>query len=298
MLGHPLLSRQEEAELSRGIRRGEEAAVHELIRHNARLAWVMAEQWAARSREQGAETEDLFSVAIVALYKAAKKFRPRKGSFATYAEYFVRDALRAEVGNTAVVRRRLSSASDRRRAAAASWEWLERTGVDATGPELAATLGWTERKVTRALPRSRALSLDATGGEGSTPLGEQICDGAIAGPDEQCLAKDRTDQLRSALGQLDKRSREVISRRFGLGKNGKRESLRAVGQALGLSGERARQIERVALGRLRAALMERERHGSGGIACGRPTPLADESDFSRPGDFTQADVEEAFRLTA
>jgi len=217
MLDHPLLTKSAESGLARHIKKGDRKAAHELVRHNARLAWVIAEQWAAGSRKRGAETEDLFSVAIVALYKAAEKFRPTKGSFARYAAYFVRDALRAEVGNAAVVRGRPGSSADRREAAAASWQWLERTGIDATKEELAAILGWTERKVMRAQPSSPALSLDAPIGEGPASLGERIHDGSIAGPDEQCAAKDQADQLRLALGKLDERSREVIKRRFGLG---------------------------------------------------------------------------------
>ena len=114
MLDHPLLSKSAESGLARRIKKGDREAAHELVRHNARLAWVMAEQWAAGSRERGAEAEDLFSVAIIAIYKAADKFRPTKGSFARYAVFFIRDALRTETRKSMIVSDGPASARDRR----------------------------------------------------------------------------------------------------------------------------------------------------------------------------------------
>lgn len=295
-----MLSRAAESGLARRIKKGDREAAHELVRHNARLAWVMAEQWAAGSRESGAEVEDLFSVAIVALYRAAARFRSAKGSFARYAAYFVRDALRAEVANAAVVRGRPGRSTDRREAAAASWRWLERTGMDATKEELAALLGWTERKVMRAQPSPRALSLDAPRGDGPSSLRENIPDGSTACPDEQCAATDRADQLRSALAELDGRSREVIARRFGIGRNGEGEPLRAVGRGLGLSGERVRQIERRALGRLRTILTSRGRPGFDANDAAEPALPTDHRDGGDPRqvDFAGTDLEAGLCLTA
>lgn len=254
MLDHPLLSAKEEAGLARRIKLGHREAAHELVRHNFRLAWVMAEEWTASSREGGAAAEDLFSAAITGLYKAAGKFRPTKGSFARYAAYFVRDALRAETGHAAVVRWRTGSAEDRRRAAMARWKWLERTGAEASDAEVAAILGWDEPRVARTSPRSRPVSLDAPSGNGTAPLSESISDPSVAAPDEYCASNDEMERVRSALGKLDERSREVIAQRFGFSRAGEKASLRAVGEDLGISGERVRQIERRALARLRVVL--------------------------------------------
>lgn len=300
MLNHPLLSKAAESGLARRIKKGDREAAHELVRHNARLAWTMAEQWAAGSRGRGADTDDLFSVAILALYKAAERFRPTKGSFARYAAYFVRDALRAEVGNAAIVRGRSGPSVDRRQVAMAGWQWLERTGAEATKVELATILCWTEQKVARAQPKPMALSLDAPTEGASSSLGERVCDESSIRPDEQCAIRDRIDQLRLALSKLDKRSQEVIMHRFGLGRNSEEESLREVGRRLGLSGERARQIERRALVRLRTILTSGGRPGFGANGAVEPDlPKEDRAAGDpRKAVFARTDFEAALSLTA
>ena len=304
MLGHPLLSRKEEAELARRIKMGDEEAVHELVRHNMRLAWVMAERWAGSPPDRGAEAKDLFSAAILGLYKAAWRFRAKRGSFARYAAFFIRDALRAEVRKSAIVSEPPVAADDRRATAAASWQWLERTGREAAAHELADMLGWTERSVNKAQPHSRPLSLDAPAKEGPTSLGELIGDDSILPPDERCAAADAVEELRLALGKLDKRSREVITRRFGIGRSTEGDPLRVIGEAVGLSGERIRQIEWTALAKLRAILTSDGRLGATAAPRIRTDVGGDGEETSlglaenRRIDFAGVDSEVALCLTA
>ena len=91
MLDHPLLSREAEAGLSKRIKAGDETARHELVRHNLRLAWAFATRGEVGG---GARTEDLFGEAVVALYRAAKRFDAALGTFAQFCEFHLREAWR------------------------------------------------------------------------------------------------------------------------------------------------------------------------------------------------------------
>src|SRR5688572_31809632 len=79
MLDHGLLTKSAEFRLARRIQAGDDAAVHELVRHNLRLAGFVAERFA--QRHPSLDRDDLCSEAVLALYNAARKFDPRRGRF-------------------------------------------------------------------------------------------------------------------------------------------------------------------------------------------------------------------------
>ena len=252
MLNHPLLSQEAEAGLARRIKRGDPGAQHELVRHNLRLAWFFAQQFGGRG-----SAEDFIGEAVVGLYKAAERFDPKQGRFAKYAAFYLRDAMRRQrrfEGYRSAAKR-----ADRAKPAEAAWRWLERTGREVSDAEIAADLGWSERRLRSVLWRARPVSLEMQIGEHGLRLGETMVDEAAVLPDAAAAKEDLWAAARKALESLEPRMRAIIERRFGFRAEGeigapgtsRQHSLRAVGCAVGLSGERIRQLERDALIELR-----------------------------------------------
>ncbi len=272
MLDHRLLSAAVEAGLARRIQTGDDAATHELVRHNLRLARFIAERFA--ERHPNLDRDDLCSEAVLALYQAARKFDPHRGRFAHYAGFYVREALRSAMNLARYGQRRPPPGEDRNAAADASWRWLEQTGRDASIDDLVTMLGWKRARLLRALAGTRTVSLDAPSTTAGHTLGDVIADASIPRADVHAARNDTCRAVRSAIAQLDPRARTVIEHRFGLMEDGSAHvphrraklkinplpknphALRAVGTVVGLTGERVRQIERAALLTLRRLLAD------------------------------------------
>lgn len=262
MLEHSLLSEEAEALLAQRMRAGDESAIHELVRHNVRLAGFIADRFA--ERHPSLDRDDLCSEAVLALYAAARKFDPRRGRFAHYAGFFVREALRIAVSVARFGQRRPPPAEDRDAVADAAWRWLEQTGREPDADQLAFVLGWSRSRVTRALSGPRTISLDAPVTPDGSTLRDVLEDESAVRGDAVTAWNDATAAVHEAIEQLEPRSRTIIEHRFGLSARGARRrknphALRAVGAVVGLTGERTRQIERDALLALRRLLAERGR---------------------------------------
>ena len=266
MLNHALLSKAAETRLARRIRAGDEAAMHELVRHNLRLAVFVAQRFA--DCHPNLNRDDLSSEAVLALYHAARKFNPRRGRFARYAGFYVREALRLALNVTRFGQRHPPPRKDRDAATGAAWHWLEETGRDASIDQLATMLGWKRSRVQRALAGTRTISLNAPLASDGRTLGDMLEDNSAPRADAHVTVSDTASAVRAAVIQLEPRARMVIQHRFGLtliddaseshreirGKNPC--ALRAVGAVIGLTGERTRQIERAALLTLRRLLAD------------------------------------------
>ena len=259
MLAHPLLSREAEAGLSKRIKAGDETARHELVRHNLRLAWAFAMRGEMGG---GARTKDLFGEAVMALYRAAKRFDSALGTFAQFCEFHLREAWRKHA-------RFEDYPTSKSRALRAQvdqvvWQWLERTGREPRMSEITAALRWNKRQARKAAGRSRPLSLDLAIEADGAPLKDMVPDEAAESPATAALRTDLRDFVHRSLDSLEPRTRTIIERRFGfdsteaadLPANNRIRPLRAVGAALGLSGERVRQLEGDGLAQLRYMLAD------------------------------------------
>ena len=187
MLAHPLLSDEAEAGRGRRIRQGDEEALHELVRHNLRLAWAFVKRYVG-SREVYGEPEDLFAQGVLGLYKATRRFDPTVGRFSKYAVFYLRDALRTRrryEGN-----RWFAPTKERAMPAEVAWRWLEKTGREADDELIAAELGWSQRRLHSTLGRARLLSLDFSMGEDGATLAERIPDERIDDADVQAERND------------------------------------------------------------------------------------------------------------
>jgi RNA polymerase primary sigma factor len=245
---HPLLTAEEERRLARAIERGDLAAKDRLVRCNLRLVASVARRHVGR----GLPMEDLLQEGVVGLIRAAEKFDWRRGTrFSTYAVPWIRQAIAQGLANTGrLIRLPAPQHLQAERLARAERGLLERGAADPGLAELAAATGLEEAAVLRIRRADApAASLDAPVGDGAGRLGDLVADERE--PVDVALAAARRRTVRRSVERLADRDRAVMSLRFGLDGRGER-TLGAVGEVVGLSPERVRQLESAALERLAA----------------------------------------------
>ena len=254
----PLLPIAEEVILAERIRSGNQAARDHMIRANLRLVVKIAKDY----QHFGLPLPDLISEGNLGLIKAVERFDPRKGGkLSTYAAWWIKQSIRSGLANHGRTIRLpvsvLSRMAEMRRVAMTLTEQLGREPGD---EELAAELQVPTRKVTHLKSVGvRAASLDARIGEneGACALGEMVRDEGAPNPGENLREKNLTRDLRAMIEALDSREAAIIKLRFGF--DGSEElTLEEVGQRFGITRERIRQLERMALIKLRKAMAKHE----------------------------------------
>ncbi len=249
---YPLIDRDEEARLARGIRRGDEGALDKLVRSNLRFVVSVSKKY----QNQGVPLSDLINEGNLGLIKAARRFDETKGiKFISYAVWWVRQAiLQALAEQSRIVRVPLNRAGMLHRISKQRSTLVQELGREPTAAEIAESLGSDPEEVeeTMAVARSH-LSLDApmVPGEDSC-LMDCLPDHLSPGPDEETYERALTDTLSHALDTLEAREARVLRLYFGLGDEAPM-SLEEIGRNLGITRERVRQIKEKALERLRHA---------------------------------------------
>jgi RNA polymerase primary sigma factor len=246
-----LLTSDEEIELSKRIEEGDLAARDRMIQSNLRLVVSIAK----RHQNQGLALLDLIQEGILGLMRAVEKFDWRRGyRFSTYATWWIHQAVSRALANQArTIRLPVHMVEHEGRIARADRKLRPRLGRDPTDEEIAAESRLTPERVRELRDVTRAVaSLDRPIGEdGDATLGDLIAAESDE-PWEDLDVSLREDALHRALERLPEREREVIRMRYGLG-GGEMYTLQEIGGKLGVSRERARQIERQALERLSEA---------------------------------------------
>jgi RNA polymerase primary sigma factor len=200
---------------------------------------------------------ELVQEGVVGLLRALERYDPTLGvPFWGYATWWVRQAMQqliAELTRPMVLSdRALRQLAQLKRAHA---DHLQQHGHEPTEAQLAADTGLTPAQVGELLALERVPQSVDEPVKGATDemgaFGELLADPLAHDAYEQLLDRSEIEQVRALLGTLNQRERMILSAHYGL--DGPEESLRDIGERLGLSGERVRQIENRALGKLRAA---------------------------------------------
>lgn len=241
------------AALLEAVRRGEEAH-QRLIEANLRLVVGVARQ--RQRRAPGLSLLDLVQEGNLGLMRAVEKYDYRLGfRFSTYAIWWIRRAIdRAIAEHGRPIRIPIHLQECVSKLAQAEAQFIERMGRQPTLNELAAATGIPEKKVEQLRRYLQpVLSLDHTtaNDDGGLQIGDMLADGTATAEMEEVPQGTLSDELDRLLSMLSPREQRLIRLRFGLDDERER-TLEEVGRALGVTRERARQIEVKALRKLRS----------------------------------------------
>lgn len=250
---YPPLNHEQEIEAAKLIQAGDENAVRHLVESN--LRFVVA--YAKRYRNPNVPFLDLIHEGNLGLIQAAKKYDPSNEGhdvkFITYAVWWIRQAiLHALAEHAGSFRLPQKQANTLYRMERIRSLLIERFGRSPSDGELSEELGISVEDV-RILTRASRSSLslnEPVDSEGDSELGDLLEQTGLPDTDELLLRESFSRALSDALSELPERERQVLELRFGL-TDDQPKTLREIGEVMGLSRERVRQIESRALNKLR-----------------------------------------------
>lgn len=229
-----------------------DAARHRLTRSNLRLVITFAKKY----KNHGLPLEDLIQEGNVGLMRAADKFDPRAGTrFSTYAAWWIRQSIqRAIVNHGTTVRMPVHLTYAKRLARRTKTQLANKLQREPELSEIAGVLGISVENTRRNLEAGpRSISMNApVGGDGELVLGDTFADDNEAPPDSVATENESQDQARRLVATLTPREQRVMALRYGLGGT-RAHTLHEIGEFLGLTRERIRQIEHKSLQKLRRA---------------------------------------------
>jgi RNA polymerase primary sigma factor len=252
-----LLTPQEEIELAARIKKGDKKAREQMIKANLRLVVKIARDYEGI----GLPLLDLISEGNIGLMKAVERFDPAKGGkLSTYGSWWIKQSIKRALANQSKTIRLpvhlVDKISKMRRTAMRLQEEL---GREPTDDELGQELGTTASRVAQMrMAAIRPASLDAPiGDEDSNNFAEVVQDESADTPYEQLEEKTVTRMLQEMVKTLDPREAIILRARFGLD-GGPQKTLEEVGQKFGVTRERVRQIQNIALKKLRKMIERME----------------------------------------
>ena len=247
---HELITPDKEKELGALAQKGEQEAIQELARANLRFVISVAKKY----QNRGVSLTDLIQEGNVGLVTAARKFDPEQGvKFISYAVWWIRQAILASLANHGrAVRIPLNRASDLARIFREKERLKQEKGREPTTPELAEATFLTPELVESLQTLNAAeIRLDAPIGDSEdSQLVERFITEEAAEPELEVESRLLTETITEALSTLETRDAKVLRLYFGL--EGEREhTLEEIGNMLGVTRERIRQLRDRALRRLR-----------------------------------------------
>lgn len=252
-----LLTPQEEIELAARIKKGDKKAREQMIKANLRLVVKIARDYEGI----GLPLLDLISEGNIGLMKAVERFDPSKGGkLSTYGSWWIKQSIKRALANQSKTIRLpvhlVDKISKMRRT---GMRLQEELGREPTDEELGEELGITASRVSQMrMAAIRPASLDAPiGDEDSNNFAEVVQDESADTPYEQLEEKTVTRMLQEMVKTLDPREATILRARFGLD-GGPEKTLEEVGQKFGVTRERVRQIQNIALRKLRKMIEKLE----------------------------------------
>ena len=253
----PLLTPQQEIELAGKIKKGDAAARERMINANLRLVVTIARDYA----NLGLPLLDLISEGNIGLTKAVERFDPAKGTkLSTYAMWWIKQSIKRALANQSkTIRLPVHLVDKVAKVRHVSLQMSDELGREPTDDELGEELGIAGGNVARLKSLGiRPASIEAPiGDDDVTEFGEMIGDEEAQTPFEMLRDKNLLDEMDRLLRVLDKREQKIISERFGLD-GGTPKTLEDVGKNFGITRERIRQLQNIALAKLRRALSKKE----------------------------------------
>ena len=253
-----LLTVQEEIALAARIKKGDKKAREHMIKANLRLVVKIARDYDGL----GLPLLDLISEGNIGLMKAVERFDPKKGGkLSTYGSWWIKQSIKRALANQSKTIRLpvhlVDKISKMRRTAMKIQEEL---GREPTDEELAAELGTTAARVSQMRTVSiRPASLDApVGDDDSNNFSEIVEDTRAVNPYDELEDKTVTGMLQDMVKHLDDRESTILRYRFGLD-GGNEKTLEEVGAKFGVTRERIRQIQNLALRKLRKMIEKLEK---------------------------------------
>jgi RNA polymerase primary sigma factor len=241
-----LLTHEEEIDLGRKTRRGDETTRSELIEKNLRLVIPIAKKY----RGKGLPFGDLIQEGNIGLMRAADKFDPEKGfRFSTYATWWIRQAVQRAIADKGRTRRVPVHMGEKIRKMARTYNELSvQLEREPTDEEVAEGLGWDVdrvKDVKGAIPDATSLNQPLSSDEGSSELGDFVEDERESEEAGEVVRELETRRLVKSVERLPNRQRRVLVRRYGLDGE-KPATLADLSEELKVSRERVRQLQREA----------------------------------------------------
>jgi RNA polymerase primary sigma factor len=256
---YSLITVEREIELAALIAKDDEAAEEELINANLRLVVKIARDYEGL----GLPLLDLIDEGNIGLMKAVKRFDPSKGAkLSTYGSWWIKQSIKRALANQSKTIRLpvhlVDKISRMRRVEMSLQEKLEREPTD---EELGKAMKMTAVKIAQLRTAAiRPASLDAPLGDEpeSDTLGDVVEDDHMHTPYEDLEEKTDTKMLHFMLDSLNPREAAILRFRYGLDEGGEMRTLEDVGKKFGVTRERVRQIQNIALGRLKRMITRME----------------------------------------
>lgn len=243
-----LLNRQEEFDIAAEICQGNEKAFDKLITSNLRLVVKIAHDFKSYG-----PIEDMISSGNLGLIRACEKFDPNKGAkFSSYAAWWIKQSMRRYITRNRTVRIPQVSMTQIIKINKAK----SRLGRDASIQDLSSDTGIGEKTVQMLQTKGKPiLSLNAPIGNDTTTTYENFMSSDDALPVDEIINIECKDKMRSLIEGLDDRERYIIIHRFGL-HGGEPQILEEIANHFNKTRERIRQIQNIALGKLRTQIEE------------------------------------------
>jgi RNA polymerase primary sigma factor len=256
---YDLLTREEECELARGIHQDDQDALHRLVKANLRFVVSIAKEYA----HYGVPLEDLINEGNLGLLKAAQRFDETRGyKFISYAVWWIRQSILAALANhSKIVRMPLNRARVLNQIKKVTGELQQKLRRKPEPEEIAKVLNLSVDEVKDTLPlmQDNFFLDDYVGNDEDSTYLDFLEDTTSEGPDAHVMEDDLNGSIQRMLGDLKEREARVLRMYYGLGTD-QEMTLEEIGQVMGLTRERIRQIKEEAFEKIRASKTFRYMH--------------------------------------